>query len=220
MKKFISLIVCTCGLLIVNAQVVIGPNSESVVPNEKVILSFTTEGMGIVLPIIDNAPSERRARIKGAIFTSSIDRQVKVWIDGTEMFDATFVNLTTPLSSSILLPSGNTSSLIGGGITIGDNKDMGFAKGILELRDNTKALILPNLGASGLPPNKYIKSPYIGTIGFYETTSRFFGDSVPSKGMLWVYGGGPDGEGLWHLWSAGPSGWSVIVDDDYISTLP
>lgn len=228
MKKIIGSIILVTASLSVKSQVIIGDNAGSVSANDKAILSFTSENMGIVLPIINSATetasSNNAVKVPGTLYVSRADKQVKVYMLPSPQNSTGFLPLTPKLPAAVTLPTANTSteSTQNAGVIIGSETTS--QKGILVLEDDQKTLIMPSIGTITNPPHKTIKSPYIGTIGFAETENAVFPTTKPSKKLLWVFNGGNKsipGAGQWHLWRAGaelpPTG---VIDQNYLNNLP
>lgn len=207
---------------ILNAQLIVGPDADSSKEHEKAILSFTSENMGVILPIIKDASTENNHQKGGVIFTSRSGRQVKMWTEADDLGMAKYVALTPGLPTSVILPSDNLTTSMGKGVLIANPLVNDTPMGVLELSHQEKTFILPLLGTVEFPPFKYVKHPYIGTIGFSEIENGLFPTTKPPKSFLWVYGGGTPqtGGGQWHLWSAGVEMAPIIVDDDYFNQLP
>lgn len=211
-----------------NAQVVIGDNAGTVSPHNKAILSFSSENMGIILPIINTATetttTNNVVRVPGTLYVSRADRQVKVYAFPSVQNTTGLLSLTPTLPSTVTLPTANVSgeSTENAGVIIDAKATV--QKGILVLENDQKTLVLPMLGTIARPPHKFVKNPYIGTIGFAETENILFPTTKPSKKLFWVFNGGTKataGAGQWHLWSAGvempPSG---VIDQNYLDNLP
>lgn len=222
MKKLLIRITISLLPNFLLSQVVIGDDSILEIKNEKALLSFTSQGMGIILPIIHSHALEDNLKIPGALFTSRADRQVKMWIEGNGEGNAGFISLTSSLPYTAPFPVANPSRDLGKGVLIGTSVEDSQSKGVLELNNPHKTLILPRLGDVNRPPHKYVKNPAIGTIGFSEIKNPFFPDSKPAKQFLWVFGGGTveNKGGQWHLWSAGVEMPPLIIDDSYFNNLP
>jgi hypothetical protein len=227
MKKIIASILVTVSLS-VKSQVIIGDNAGSVPANSNAILSFSSENMGIVLPIINSATetasSNNVVRVPGTLYVSRADKQIKVYMLPTTQNSTGLLPLTPTLPAAVTLPTANTvaESTQNAGVIIGVQTTS--QKGILVLENDKKTLVMPSIGTRTNPPHKAIKSPYIGTIGFAETDNVVFPTTKPSKKLLWVFNGGNksiNGAGQWHLWRAGaelpPTG---VIDQNYLDSLP
>lgn len=57
---------------ILNAQLIVGPDADSSKEHEKSILSFTSENMGVILPIIKDASTENNHQKGGGDFHKSL----------------------------------------------------------------------------------------------------------------------------------------------------
>lgn len=227
MKNIVGLVLVVATGVLVRAQVVIGDNAGAAVPNSKAILSFTSDKMGIILPIInsagENAAAGNIVKVPGALFVSRTDRQVKVYESATIENPNGLLALTPSLPTSVPMPTENPAAepTISTGAIIGAK--VPNQNGILVLESDTKTLVLPKIGDAQQPPHKYLKNPYIGTIGFSEIENAVFPTTKPAKKFLWVYGGGTalNDAGQWHLWRAGvelpPVG---VIDQNYLNNLP
>ncbi|GEM53150.1 hypothetical protein EB1_29400 [Empedobacter brevis NBRC 14943 = ATCC 43319] len=228
MKKNIVLLILLLSVssIKVNAQIVIGDNSNS--SDNKALLSFTSENMGVILPIINSnteaASTGNVVKTPGTIYVSRADKQVKVYMAVSPQNSTGLLALTPTLPTTVTLPTANTSveSTENAGVIIGSETTT--QKGILVLESEEKTMVMPLIGTVEQPPHKYVKNPYIGTIGFAETENVLFPSTKPTKKLLWVFNGGnksTDGAGQWHLWRSGvempPSG---IIDQDYLDNLP
>ncbi|UOE37979.1 hypothetical protein [Chryseobacterium oryzae] len=227
MKKiFISMIFISI-VSYANAQVVIGDNSGNIQSNSKAILSFTSQNMGIIPPIInasvEDASTGNIIKVPGTIFVSRKDKQVKVYMTTSPVNTSGLLALTPSLPSTVNLPTANTSAETTAtyGMVIGDNATT--QQGVLVLEDNTKTLVLPQLGTTTEPPNKFVKSPYIGTFGFSEIENAVFPSTKPTKKFMWVFGGGDSSiavAGQWQMWRSGvemPP--TEVIDQTYFDNL-
>ncbi|WP_312306328.1 hypothetical protein [Chryseobacterium sp.] len=185
------------------AQVVIGDNAGSTLPNEKALLSFTSENMGIVLPILSTAALESSVGSQdGSLYVSRANKTVKFYTEPNENNTTGLVALTSVAPSAYTMPTlNNTTEITTTGVIIGANTTA--VQGVLVLEDSEKTLVLPKLGDVANPPHLSVTNPYIGTIGFSEIENVVFPATKPAKKFFWVYGGGGTGVGEWHLWSAG-----------------
>lgn len=226
-KNLTSAILLTLGISL-KSQVIIGDNAGSLPTHDNAIMSFTSENMGIVLPIInavtETSTSNNVVRVPGTLYVSRADRQVKVYMGESPQNSTGLIALTPTLPSGVTLPSANSAaeSTAGAGVIVG--AETTSERGILVLEDDEKTLVMPLIGTVTKPPHKAIKSPYIGTIGFAETENAVFPSTKPSKKLLWVYNGGDksvNGAGQWHLWRSGtelpPAG---TIDQNYLNNLP
>lgn len=228
MKKIIASILLVTGVVTAKSQVIIGDNAGSVPAHNKALLSFTSENMGIILPIInsatENAASNNVVKTPGTIYVSRADKQVKMYMNVSPKNSTGLVSLTPTLPAAVTLPSANTSteSTEKTGVIIGDAATT--QTGILVLENNQKTLVMPLIGTVANPPHKSVKSPYIGTIGFAETENVIFPTTKPTKKFLWVFSGGDksiNGAGQWHLWRSGiemPP--TEVIDQAYLDNLP
>lgn len=228
MKSIVlSILIMLTGTI--KSQIIIGNNNpESVSTDSKALLSFSSENMGIILPIIDsaneNASANNTVRVPGALYVSRAERSIRVYAFPSVQDPTGIISLTSPLPSAVVLPTANPieETTQNTGVIMGAVETT--QKGILVLEHEAKTLVLPLIGTVAQPPHKFVKSPYIGTIGFAETENAVFPTTKPTKKMLWVYNGGDNsinGAGQWHMWRAGvempPTG---VIDQSYLDNLP
>jgi len=223
MKYILILIVLLSKL--VKSQIVIGDNAGVSPAHNKALLSFTSENMGIILPLInstaEDATSNNALKVPGVLYVSRKDRQVKVYMSPSPQNPDGLIALTQKLPISITIPSENTysESLPNAGVIMGASTTT--QKGILVLESAEKTLVLPKLGSAKVSPHKSLKDPYIGTIGFSEIENAIFPATKPYKKFLWVYGGGNKSDGQWHLWRAGVEfPFPDDINQDYLNNLP
>ena len=202
-----------------SAQVIVGDEFTKVndLDIDKIALSFDTSNMGIILPIIKPVAETNDIIKPGAIFVSAKDNRVKIY---NKSYESSLLWLTNSISGSLPVDTSIENNNVNDFI-IGNQTNL--TKGILVLETDNKTLVLPKIGDKDNPPHKYIKDPYIGTIGFADTKNYTNPNSVLRK-FMWVYGGSGNGinDNEWHLWRAGVDipVLSVNINQAYLDNLP
>lgn len=229
MRNTITAIIIILTGISIKSQIIIGDNNPQFLSaDSKALLSFSSENMGIILPIInsatESATTNNVVRTPGTMYVSRADRSIKVYAFPSTQDPTGILSLTPSLPAAVVLPtaSSETESDQDTGVIMGAVSTT--QKGILVLEHEAKTLILPLIGTVTQPPHKFVKSPYIGTIGFAETENAVFPTTKPNKKLLWVFNGGDNsisGAGQWHLWRAGvemPP--TEVIDQSYLDNLP
>lgn len=149
------------------AQVAIG---KETVTNNSVLLEFSNEAKGIILPAVNSAPGA----VDGTFILDNTVKAVRVRQNGN------WTNLSTAGAASVnpYINPGNDINATNSGTIIGDSTST--KPGILVLESTTKAMVLPKVAE----PSVNILSPVAGTM-VYDAQSSMIAVFDGSNWSFW-----------------------------------
>ncbi len=146
-----------------DAQVAIGKEGLT---NSSVLLEFSTEARGIILPSVASAPGAAG----GTFIFNTADRSVQV-------FQNTGWTLLTDSNQGVVHPYSNSGTETGTGIIIGAAASS--KPGVLVMESTAKAMVLPKVAS----PHLNIRGAIAGTM-VYDTASSAL---AVYDGAQWSY---------------------------------
>lgn len=147
----------------IDAQVAIGKETFT---NSSVLLEFSTEAKGIILPSVDSAPGAAG----GTFVFNTADRSVQV-------FQNTGWTLLTDSNQGLAHPYTNSGTETGTGIIIGAAASA--KPGVLVMESTAKAMVLPKVAN----PHLNLRGAVAGTM-VYDTASSAM---AVYDGVQWSY---------------------------------
>lgn len=170
MKKIILFVLMVCTSSLLMAQVAIKRQDVSSV---SAILDFATNTTdGIVLPAVSSAASV--SAVNGMILFDRNDERLKYYQNGNWVMlsDTGDASKATAVNPSM-------ENLNSGAVIAPDGGEPNDVLGVLELRSNSKAMVLPKVA----DPHINIPSPIAGTM-VYDTVSQ---SVALFDGLAWNY---------------------------------